>query len=404
MMKPPLRHYKILFVLTPAFIPNAGGVQMSTAKMGRHFAEHGHQVAVFSLQKEGHQSCSFGRLFASPALGGSGNSANLEALERCVQDFAPDIVINQMPYEFAVGEVLKANKRYLLLGCLRNTLYSVKSNLESYVKRTAPGALKHLSRNKSVQNMFLQIHRIRHRAELKKILETYDLFVMFGPPNLEELGYFIPNFDPGKIKLIPNSIPSVATTVPQKEKRILWLGRIVEHQKRAELILPVWQRVSHALPDWELDVVGDGPLLEELKRRVRQLGLERVQFHGRQIPDEFYRRAATFFMTSAFEGFPNTLVEAQSHAAIPVVFDSYPVAKWIVEDGQNGHLVDPFDVDAMAERIISLANLPERQRFAQKSLESAHRFHIERVGQMWQELFNAEVPLHVKPPESQSAA
>lgn len=396
-------NYKILFVLTPAFIPSAGGVQMSTAKMGRYFAASGHKITVFSFQKGRHDACDFGRLVAPPQHGGSGNPENLEALEHVLKVFEPDIVINQMPYEFAVGAALNANKRYLLLGCLRNTLYSVKSNLESYVTRTAPGALKRLSRNKSVQSVFLQIHRIRHRAELKKILETYDLFVMFGPPNIEELSYFVPDFDQEKIKLIPNSIPTVAKEVPEKRKRLLWLGRIVEHQKRAELILPVWQRVSKALPDWELDVVGDGPLLQALKQRVRQLGLERIHFHGRQVPEEFYRRAAVFFMTSSFEGFPNTLVEAQSYGAIPVVFDSYPVAKWIVVDGQNGHLVDPFDVDAMAKQIISLANHPERQRFAEQSLVSAHRFHIECVGQMWQKLFDSQVPLHVKPVESQSA-
>ena len=377
---------------------------MSTAKMGRHFAERGHQIAVFSLQNEGHQACDFGRLFTAPENGGVGSPKNLTALEKCLLDFQPEIVINQMPYEFPVGAVLKANQRYLLLGCLRNTLYSVKSNLESYVSRTAPGALKRLSRNKSIQSVFLQIHRIRHRAELKKILETYDLFVMFGPPNLEELKYFVPDFDQERIRLIPNSIPSVGQEVPEKSNRLLWLGRIVEHQKRAELILPVWLRVSRALPDWELDVVGDGPLLEKLKQRVRQLGLERINFHGRQVPDEFYRRAAIFFMTSAFEGFPNTLVEAQSYAAIPVVFDSYPVAKWIVEDGHNGQLVEPFDVDAMAKQIISLANHPERQRFAQKSLESARQFHIERVGQKWQDLFDAEVPLRVIPSTSKPAA
>ena len=50
-----------------------------------------------------------------------------------------------------------------------------------------------------------------------------------------------------------------------------------------------------------------------------------------QSPD-YYRRSVIFCITSAFENFPNSLVEAQSYAAIPVVFNFYPVASWIVEE------------------------------------------------------------------------
>ena len=396
--------FSILIVLTPAFQPTRGGVQMSTSKMGRRFAELGHEVAAFSFAHQGHVDCDFGRLVCPGEPGGKRNARNLEALKQTLLDIQPDVVINQMPYEHEIGELLKANKRYLLLGCLRNTLYSVRGNLKAYVARTAPGPLKHLSSWKPVQQLFLAVHRKRHRADLLKILDTYDHFVMFGPPNLEELRYFVPEFRNEQIRLVPNSIPEVAADVPPKQKRLLWLGRIEHAQKRAELILPVWHKVSQALPDWELDVVGDGPLLDTLKTQAGEMRLPRVHFHGRQVPDDFYRRAAIFFMTSAFEGFPNTLVEAQSHAAIPVVFNSYPVAKWIVDDGVNGHLVEPFDVEAMAQRIVDLAQSPERDRFAERALESARRFHIDRVGKVWQELFKAEVPKHVPTGERRAAA
>ena len=398
------RPYRILQVLTPPLDRHSGGVQMSTWKLGTHFQRMGHQVSVFSFSNENKTEIPPFELYRSPSTGGAQDESNRRALVEVLNNFKPDVVINHMPYDFAAGNVLAQHKSYLLIGCLRNTLYSVKNNLESYVRRTAPGPLKGMSSRKVIQNIFLLIHRARHRAELRRILEIYDLFVMFGPPNLDELHYFVPEVDEARVRLIPNSIPSVAEQVPAKEKRILWLGRVVEHQKRADLILPIWGQVSKHLTDWQLDVVGEGSLLKVLEQKATEDGLERIHFHGRQAPDEYYRRATIFFMTSSFEGFPNTLVEAQSHAAIPVVFDSYPVAKWIVEHGQNGYLVDPFDVDAMAEQIIGLANHPERQRLAQQSLESAQRFHIERVGQMWQELFDTEVPLRVKPADSQSAA
>lgn len=360
---------------------------MSTCKLGNWFSRQGHDVAVFSFANEGHRPCGFGELVSTTLPDGHRNPFNLGLLRTTLEGFKPDIVINQMPYEHVIGELLEKNKSYLLLGCLRNTLFSVKGNLESYVVRRAPGPLRHLAGWAAVQQAFLALHRGRHRADLLKILDTYDHFVMFGPPNLEELAWFVPDFDPERVRLVPNSIPYVAPESPVKEKSLLWLGRVDDNQKRAKLILPIWKRVSASLKDWQLDVVGDGPELEDLEVEARNQGLERIHFHGRQVPDDYYRRASIFFMTSAFEGFPNTLIEAQSFGAIPVVFDSYPVASWIVQDGESGFLIAPFEVDAMAERIVTLAKDPDRSKFADGALESARRFHIDRVGEMWQQLF-----------------
>lgn len=388
-------HYKVLFVLTPALHPNAGGVQMSTCKLGRHFLSLGHEVSVFSFAAEGHSSEEPMALEHAQHKGGHREPRNLAQLEEVLQRVQPDIVINQMPYEHEIGEVLAANKSYLLLACLRNTLYSVRSNIDNYIDAIFSPVLSKWMRNPVGRQLMQFKHKQRHGRVLRSILDTYDHFVMFGPPNLEELSYFVPDFDKEKIRLVPNSIPHVPEAVPAKEKRLLWLGRVATQQKRAELILPIWEAVSRHLPDWELDIVGDGPQLEALRQQAAERQLERVHFHGRQVPDEYYRRAAIFFMTSAFEGFPNTLVEAQSHGAIPVVFDSYPVASWIVEEGKSGHLIKPFDVEAMVSRIVAVAESAERDALASQVLESVRRFQVDEVGQQWQALFDAEVPKHV---------
>jgi len=392
---------KVLLVLTPALHPNEGGVQMSTCKLGRYFGSIGHQVVVFSFAHKGHAAPSYLELNSASEGGGIANSANQRQLSELLASFQPDVVINQMPYEHSIGETLSRGKSYLLLGCLRNTLYSVKGDIDAFLRKVVPGRLRPVFNNPVGKSLLLAHHRRRHRADLEKILATYDYFVMFGPPNIEELRYFVPDFNEDRIHLIPNSIPEVAVQVPSKEKRLLWLGRVAESQKRADLIPDIWRRVSTELPDWELDVVGEGPELAGLKVRMESLGLERFHFHGRQVPDDYYRRTAIFFMTSAFEGFPNTLVEAQSHGAIPVVFDSYPVASWIVDDRKSGFLVKPFDLDMMAKRIIELANNPDRIRLAEGALQSARRFHIDRVGEMWQALFEAEVSKHVGKPDGE---
>jgi glycosyltransferase involved in cell wall biosynthesis len=378
----------ILIILTPAFNPNAGGVQMSTWKMASCFAGRGYRMLVYSFEQEGHQHAEFATLSKAPDAGGTGSDANLSALARLVDDEAPDIVINQMPYEHRIGDVLRRRRGPLLLGCLRNTLFSVKADLDAYARRSLPGPAHRLFRNRVGRQLLLARHRRRHRADLIKILATYDRFVMFGPPNLEELRYFVPGFDPGRVALVPNSIPAVLDEVPPKEKRLLWLGRITDLQKRADLLAPLWDRVGPALPDWTLDIVGDGPARGDLEAAIaRSPHADRVVFHGRQVPDAYYRRAPIFLMTSAWEGFPNTVVEAQSFAAVPVLFDTFPVAGWMAGAPDSASLIAPFDVDAMAQRIIALARDPERPAVMARALENARRFHIDAVGDEWERLF-----------------
>jgi glycosyltransferase involved in cell wall biosynthesis len=377
-----------MFVLTPPFDPNAGGVQMTTYKLSKWLSEAGHVVGVFSFAAEGHVNAEFFDIFSSVDYGGSSSDANLVALNRALHQFQPDVVINQMPYEHRIGYTLRKFNPPLLLGCLRNTLFSVKNNLDRYASEVLPKSVRRFFQNPLGRASLLSYHRRRHRRDLEKILGTYDYFVMFAPQNLDELEFFVPRYERSKIKLIPNSVPFVLDRVPKKEKRMLWLGRLDNHQKRADLILPLWEKVQASLPDWEFDIVGDGPALDNLKHEISARSISGVNLIGRQKPDEYFRRSAIYIMTSSFEGFPNTLVEAQSLGAIPVLFNSFPVAEFIVTQGVDGFLVEPFDLDKMASCIVEIACSEHRSDISCGALKSARRFEIDTVGRIWQQLFD----------------
>lgn len=380
--------YRIMFVLIPRFHPNEGGVQMTTYKLSKWLAEAGHLVGVFSFQKVGHIDQRFAEVFFPANSDSSPSDQSLDELRQALRRFQPDVVINQNPYRHAIGDALRKLNPPLLLGCLRNSLFSVKNNLDLFASKILPNRVSTLLHNPLGRALLLSHHRRQHRHDLKMILATYDHFVMFAPQNMDELRFFVPDFEQSRIKLIPNSVPAVLDRVPRKDKRLLWLGRVVYHQKRADLILPLWEKVQAALPDWEFDVVGDGPASSDLNRIVSTTGIKGLTFHGRQKPDDFIHRSAIYVMTSAFEGFPNTLVEAQSFGAIPVLFNSFPVAEFIVSDGVDGALIQPFDLDAMAARIIAIAESEESSELAAGALRSARRFQIDTVGEQWLRLFD----------------
>ena len=64
-----------------------------------------------------------------------------------------------------------------------------------------------------------------------------------------------------------------------------------------------------------------------------------------------------------------------------------PFISRFVENGVNGFLVDPFDVDAMANRVVSLARSSDISKLQENALVNARRFEISIVGEMWLQLF-----------------
>ena len=69
---------KIFFTLTPAFDPNAGGVQRTTFKLGKYFSEKGLDIYYYSLAKTGHVEVRNGTLYTAPETGCHKNPSNTQ--------------------------------------------------------------------------------------------------------------------------------------------------------------------------------------------------------------------------------------------------------------------------------------------------------------------------------------
>ena len=380
---------KILFLIVQQFDPNSGGVQMSTFKLASYFNSRNIEVFVYSFTTTGHKVPDFIKFEHAVK---PGVNFNVENIQKCIDTtkmVRPDVIINQMPYDIK-GEIiikLKKELNVLMLGCLRGSFFAVKNNLETYRTTLLPAPIQPFFKHKLGYWMLLQIHKMKHGRDLKLTLDTHDYYVLFGEPNREELEYFIGKYKQDKLAFIPNSIPTVQAAMPQKEKRILWLSRVDYRQKHAELIIPLWKLIKDQLPDWEFDLVGGGGALEDIKTQAKAEGLERFHIYGKQKPDTYYSRSPIYIMTSSFEGFPNTLIESQSYGCTPVVFDSYPMIRGIVNK-ENASLIETFNIQAMANEVVRLAeNEDVCAVMGINALENARRFTIDKVGEKWMSLF-----------------
>ena len=116
--------------------------------------------------------------------------------------------------------------------------------------------------------------------------------------------------------------------------------------------------------DFDCDLVGDGPLREEIAARIHRLGLgSRIHLHGgqpRQVIVRMLRDADVAALAShptregKREGIPVALMEAMA-SGLPVVSTAISGIPELVDSGRSGFLVAPRDAEALADALELLA-------------------------------------------------
>jgi glycosyltransferase involved in cell wall biosynthesis len=145
-----------------------------------------------------------------------------------------------------------------------------------------------------------------------------------------------------------------------KQPMILFVGRLVEKKGCREL-LQAMQQVTAKHPEVKLNIIGEGPLREELEAYSRQEKIN-VCFCGAQPPQvvqEFLKAALMLCMPSVrahngdSEGLGLVNLEAQA-TALPVVATWHGGIPDAVEHGVTGLLCAEHDPNALAENILNL--------------------------------------------------
>ena len=169
--------------------------------------------------------------------------------------------------------------------------------------------------------------------------------------------------DPSRIDVVPNPAPELPEHPTRDEARAtlgidgfaLGVAGRLTAQKALGDTLEALARV----PDVALLVLGDGPERAELERRAGELGLaDRVRFLGAGTRDDviaLFRAVDAALLTSAWENLPHTLLEALA-TGTPVIATAVGGIPEVVRDGENGLLVPPRDIAAIASAIDRLVH------------------------------------------------
>jgi glycosyltransferase involved in cell wall biosynthesis len=241
----------------------------------------------------------------------------------------------------------------------------------------------------------LLVYKLKKTRELmfrNFAYDNSDKLVLLSDKFIEQYRNLTSNKDLSKLTAIPDplvfELPNI--DLQKKQKTILFVGRIVEREKRISLVIELWRQICNVekYSEWNLKIVGDGKDLYCLKQSA--IDLPRISFEGYQNPVAYYEQSSIFLMCSYidFEGFGMVLIEAQSCGCVPVAMNSWISIGDIIKDGENGFIVPYDNMEIFIDKTkILIDNEELRHKIARNCIESSKKFNTKIIAKKWEKLF-----------------
>ena len=354
-----------------------GGAERVVANLANHWASLGWQVTVVTVAPR---------------------TRDFYALDRAVQRICLDLTGTRRN---VLAGLWRTARRAL---ALRRVLREVRPEVALSAMHTCNVILALAARGVPGLRAFGSEHNFPPKAPMGVIWETlrrhaYGHLTAVVALTRECAAWLARHSHARAIPVIPNPvgwplarneprIAPMATCAPGR-RILLGVGRL-SVEKNFSTLVDVFSRLAPQHPDWDLVILGEGPLRGELAARVASAHLERRVFLPGSVGNmgDWYARAALYAMSSDFEGFPNTLVEAMAYGLPAVSFDCDTGPRDIIRHAIDGFLIAPGDCQGMAaalDRLMSDDAL--RTAFAGRAIEARERFSMHKIARMWETLF-----------------
>lgn len=170
--------------------------------------------------------------------------------------------------------------------------------------------------------------------------------------------------------------------------KILYVGR-VSREKDLDVLQDAYQRLRQHYEGVELVIVGDGPYLEDLRRKCRtDAGIAFTGFVEGQDLAEIYASADIFAFPSTTDTYGSAVLEAQA-SGLPAVVTDWGGPKEVIKDGVTGIVARGNDVESFYQALYRLVadrrlrqrmGVAARRRAETKTWEEALRRFWEHGG------------------------
>jgi len=230
------------------------------------------------------------------------------------------------------------------------------------------------------------LRQVVYKRSACLVLTTYDKLSFFSS-SIQKNSRIIPN---------PVLVPDYSGPTLRSEtnsKTLMAMGGLRE-VKGFDLLLKAFAPLCNKFPEWMLEIWGEGVQRENLESLRDELGLrERVRFPG--LTKENYKtmsRADIFVLSSRTEGWSLVVGEAMA-CGLPVVsFDCPSGPSEMIQDGVNGLLVPPENIQELSsslERLMASGEL--RNTLGEQARKITESYSLNKIVQSWEELISEVV-------------
>lgn len=208
-----------------------------------------------------------------------------------------------------------------------------------------------------------------------------------------ELTEFYKKYLDNKAVYIPNCLDKMPNKVSKLDsKNLVAVGRLSK-EKGFDDLLKLFKKISVKYPEWKLNIVGDGMEKDNLLDLAKELKLgDKVVFHGYQNKDyinNLLLESSIYLMTSHTESFGLVLIEAMSYGLPCISYTSAQGANEIIDDGENGYLIENRNEEEMISKIELLINDDKlKNKLGKNARSKSKNYSNEVVLGKWQRLIN----------------
>ena len=162
----------------------------------------------------------------------------------------------------------------------------------------------------------------------------------------------------------------------KKKNSIMWCGRFID-LKHPEYALELAKKLKENGYSFELNMIGNGELEDEIKNKISEYQLEDyVKLHGAMKPDEvreYMEQSEIFIFTSnKQEGWGAVLNESMNSACAVVANNAIGASPYLINDGVNGLLYyNDKNSNELVEKVkLLLDNAEKRRELSKKAYET----------------------------------
>jgi glycosyltransferase involved in cell wall biosynthesis len=197
------------------------------------------------------------------------------------------------------------------------------------------------------------------------------------------------------IRVLPNAIPLRDGGIQEHDNQqlpvIIFFGRLHESKGLDEIVKACKELKENGF-DFQFKCFGDGPMKDEFLPQMAGVLGERFYYGGVLRSSEKYAeldKADIFLLPSIYgEGLPMAILEAMAAGCLIVASEMASVAA-VIEDGVNGHLVEPGNTSQLVSRLkMILDSRPEWRPMQEAAIETVRqRFAISEYIEKLEEIY-----------------